>query len=175
MLTIREKLPVKRLVLYGSTAILVGFAGTYTVLRELFPYDQRDNLADVSSRARQTASGNVIKPATDTADKDATDASTDALQDSGMVVSESPSAAQQQPAKAAAPAAPSSNSGPITATPSTPPAPTVVEPADTTPMPQPEVQPALTPPPVVEPPVSPVAPLPENTTDGVINIQINKP
>jgi hypothetical protein len=161
------------MVLYGSTAVLVGFAGTYTVLRGAFPYNRRDNLADANWARNQAASGSVIKPATEATDNKSTDASKDALKESGMVVSEAPSAAQPSP-NVQAPAIPSSNSGPVTATPSVTPAPTTVEPADVTPVPQPEPQPTPNPAPIVDKPIIPVASPNESTTDSIINVQIQR-
>ncbi|MET0979660.1 MAG: hypothetical protein ABWX90_00195 [Candidatus Saccharimonadales bacterium] len=164
MLTIRDKLPVKKLVLYGSTAILVGFAGTYTVLREIFPYDRRDNLADANLERKQAASGSAIKPAAETSDNKSTDTSEDALKESGMLVSEAPNATQQ-PSKNQPLVTPPTNSGSITTAPSASvPQPT---PVVTTPAPQPEPQPD--PILVVDPLVPPVVPLIENKTEIIID------
>lgn len=171
MLTIREKLPIKKMALYGSTAILVGFAGTYTLLREVFPYASRDNLADITREGKQTASGSVIKPVAEISDGKTTDAPKDALKESGMAVSE-PSRATQQPPNEQAPVIPPSNNDPVTAAPIVTPVPTIVEPADTTPQPAP--QPLLNPLPAAEAPTKLVAPLLENTTDSVTNVQVKQ-
>jgi hypothetical protein len=141
MLTIPQQLPIKRMALYGSVAMLVGFVSTLGVLRQFVPRDSPSGLAVVETinkkPTKTTANGIEKKQA------DGQAASTVVLPDQGNIVIGSGSlAAQQYPrvstatptsiapaatssapiAVESAPVAESTATPPTTLTPSQPPA-----------------------------------------------------
>jgi ABC-type phosphate transport system substrate-binding protein len=59
MLTIHEGFPIKKMALYGSTAFIVGFAGTITMLREYAPRDDAGNISVVHPSNKQDTKSNV--------------------------------------------------------------------------------------------------------------------
>ncbi len=59
MLTIHEGFPIKKMALYGSTAFIVGFAGTLTMLREYAPKTDSGNISVVHPSNSQEAKTNV--------------------------------------------------------------------------------------------------------------------
>ena len=178
MLMIERQLPIKKMALYGSMAVLIGFTGTYAILNELFPTDD-PNLAGSSLNTQEASRASVsnqipTKEEESKSDKD----SAAPLSDNGLVIRESavpqqqtlrtaPASPQPAPATASAPisspsmtvapAAPSTSGG--TVAPSNP-TPVITQPA-------PAPQPAPQPDPVVLPPII-TSPL-QTTVDGVNN------
>lgn len=71
MLSIQPKLPIKRMALYGSLAVLVGFTGTYAVLNELVPNDDPDLAGNTRTDVENASVSNQVpkdsKKSTDTA------------------------------------------------------------------------------------------------------------
>lgn len=49
MLTIPQRLPIKRMAMYGSTALLVGFTSTFALLREFAPKDSPSGVSVVET------------------------------------------------------------------------------------------------------------------------------
>lgn len=56
MLTIPQRLPVKRMAIYGSTAMLVGFTSTLVMLREFAPKDSPTGVAVVETINKKSSS-----------------------------------------------------------------------------------------------------------------------
>lgn len=59
MLTIHEGFPIKKMVLYGSAAFIVGFTGTVTMLRQYLPKDESGNVSVVHPSNKQEPKTNV--------------------------------------------------------------------------------------------------------------------
>lgn len=75
MLTLPVRLPVKRMAIYGSSALLVGFASTLVLLREFVPKDGSEGLSYVQPVIPATSTTETQGAATsDVSDKSAASA-----------------------------------------------------------------------------------------------------
>ncbi|MDB5187158.1 MAG: hypothetical protein JWM07_630 [Candidatus Saccharibacteria bacterium] len=95
MLTIPQTLPIKRMTLYGSTAMLVGFTSTFAMLREFAPKDSPSGgsiVQTINKKPTKTTANGVEAKQGD--DKSAPSAA--ALPDQGGLVVRSGNPSTQQ-------------------------------------------------------------------------------
>lgn len=85
MLTIPQKFPIKRMAIYGSTAIVVGFTGTLLMLRQFAPKDSPSGVAIVEMINKKPSTSNGATIVTKQADGQSI-ASVTALPDQGPLV-----------------------------------------------------------------------------------------
>lgn len=124
MLAIKQKFPVNKMVLYGSTAFVVGFAGMLATLHEFAPKDaQDDDTVLVDSGEKRTVTNNVKNQSEKGAKAPAANAASDALTQSGLTVRKEPVAAQPNLYAASAAQSPRVNAPVSTSSPTVAPAP----------------------------------------------------
>jgi hypothetical protein len=102
MLTIPLRLPVKRMAMYGSTAMLIGFTGTLLMLREFAPKDFPTGVAVVETINKKPATSNTAVLDIKKADSQS-DVSVGALPDQGQLVVQGRNVPLQQYSQASTP------------------------------------------------------------------------